>query len=112
MGPKSKSSTQQTSTQSTTQGDISGVVAGDAYQGETITITENFPDNVAAAFNQLINLVGKTVDVAERTGSAAITAVAQRTETATQPEVSTVNKLVPVAIIISLGVAATMVFRR
>lgn len=119
MSTKSKSSQKTTSTttniQETLQASSDGVVVGDLLQGESISVSNQFPDSVAKAFGQLIELTGQTVDIAAAAGSRAISSgetslaiVAKKSEIETAPELATLTKLLPT---IGLGIAAiTLIF--
>src|SRR5690606_1351972 len=115
-GGKSKSASSQS--QSTAQTDVSGLVAGDnlqvqgdgnlygqtalkAERGAEITIgtIEQIPEAVGQAFHSLVNTVNNSLDavksvtaagqkIVSDTTASAITSVSQRSEGATNPELS------------------------
>lgn len=110
-GGKSSSSSESTSTsvQETVTPDISGVVAGDAIQGQNITITGLTPDKISEAFSGLINLASHTVDAASAAGAAALQANTKITTDVAAPTQSTLDKTSPIiglAVIAGVAVAA------
>lgn len=113
MGGKSSSSSSSTqeTINETTQASVDGVAAGHILQGQYVNFTENFSPEVREAFGQLIELTGKSLDLVEGAGSFAIQSVADRSEQATQPELSVVRDLVPVLTIAAVGVVAFLILR-
>lgn len=108
MGSKSSSST----TQETAQQGVEGVTTGTILQGDAITITENFPDNVAKAFEQLITITGSALDTAKGAGEIAIGAVSERRFQEEQPLLSSSEKLIPLAIGGVVLIAAIFAFKK
>lgn len=103
MGGKSKSSSTQSTSQTTTSQDASGVV-GDVFQGQTINITDNLPEDVKALFGGLVELAGKSVDAAIGAGNVAIEQFSSVKETSISPETSQLKTLTPVLIIAGLAI--------
>lgn len=130
-GGKSASSSKQS--QETNQTDVSGLVTGDNLQiqgdgnqyGQTVLKAERgaeiaigsieqIPDEVGQAFQSLVNTVNNSLEtvkelttagqkiVSDTTG-AAIASVAQRSEGATNPELSAITKLAPLAIVATVA---------
>lgn len=97
MGGKS-SSTTSTTTKQTTEAksqESSGVVAGDVLQIEGGDLVQEFGDNVANAFSQLIDLTNKTIDVAADTGQTALTQVAARAQAQETPSIASLESFKP-----------------
>lgn len=92
MGGKSSSSSSSTSTSSTTTttGSATGTV-GDVFQGETISYSDYFPQDVADAFDKLIGLSEKSIDAALSTGQKAFDVTAQFGEKAASPDLTVVQ---------------------
>lgn len=84
-GGKSSSSNQ--STQETVSSNANGVV-GDVYQGKDITINQELPDAAVEVFKQLVSLTGQSLDLAEAAGTVALEKVGDRTQAATQPDLT------------------------
>jgi len=107
-GGKSSSNTTTTTQQDikneTNQAEASGVVSGDVLQGQIEYYNEFGPD-VLEAFKSLIDLTSDTIQTAERTGAYALESVATRRSEEEQPGLSSVNALMPVLIIGSIGAA-------
>jgi hypothetical protein len=106
MGGKSSSSTTTTTTQEVftenNQADASGVITGNVLQGE-ITYSDEFSDNVSGAFDALINLSNRSLDLVSEaggligdTGAQAIDYVARRVEQQEEPEIAAVKELFPI----------------
>lgn len=110
MGGKSKSSSSQSTSQTTTTQDASGVV-GDVFQGQTINITDNLPDDVKDLFAGLTDLASKSIDAAIGAGNVAIEKFSEVKETSISPETSQLKSLTPVLIIAGLAVVV-FAFRR
>jgi hypothetical protein len=104
-GGKSSSSSNSTSTsvQETVTPDISGVVTGDAIQGQNITINGLTPDKIGEAFSALINLTSHTIDAASEAGAAALAANTKVTTDVAAPTQSTLDKLSPIIGIVAVG---------
>lgn len=85
-----KSSSSSANTQTTTTSTATGVV-GDAFQGQTINVTDELPDNAVEVFNTLASLGKDAFDFARSAGSAAVD-ITQRSieqsERATQPDLT------------------------
>lgn len=124
MGGGSSSSSQK---QETTQNELTGVNTGtqtqgvDIQQGQTVFKSgtaqrieiekiEQIPESVGAAFTQLIALANDSVKANMNLSTAgqaiisdlsktSINKVGERAEAATQPDLSTITKLVPVMMI-------------
>lgn len=112
MGGRSSSSSAQTSNQETTQLTSDGVIAGDLYQGKTLSIANYFPEEVQSSFEKLIDLTGSAINIAAGAGEKAIESVSIRSEQADNPELASLTKFVPV---ILFGIAATalvLIFRK
>lgn len=119
MGGKSSSSSSSNQTQETTQLTSDGVIAGDLFQGKSITIDQDFPDSVASAFEQLIGLAGDTVSLAGQAGAraldasdAAIEKVSDRSSFAQEPELQTFERYIPVAMLAIAAVGVYFVTRK
>lgn len=138
-GGKSSSASKQS--QETSQTDVSGLVAGDnqqiqgdgnlygqtalkAERGSEITIgtIEQIPEAVGQAFHSLVNTVNNSLEAVQSvtaagqkivsdTTAAAITSVSQRTEAATNPELSAITKLAPLAIVATVAVIIIKVLK-
>ncbi|MDX1939669.1 MAG: hypothetical protein SFU99_03910 [Saprospiraceae bacterium] len=89
-GGKSSSSSDSTNVTTTTTGSATGVV-GDVFQGQTVNINQEFPDQIQDVFSQLINLTGQAVNIAAEAGQAALTSSQQSFQTAAQPDVTLVQ---------------------
>jgi len=112
MGGKSSSSSSTTTSTENQQADASGVITGGVIQGGgAITLNDYFPADVGAAFNSVLDLLGQTIQGAGQVAQQSIQSVADRTEAATQPELSVVTKLVPVAML-AIGVVAVYFLTR
>lgn len=117
MGGKSSSSTSQqtTSNQTTTTPDISGVVSGDAIQGETVNINGLTSDKIGDVLTSLINTLGHTVDIAGAAGVAAIGATERSAQNVTNPQATingdVLNKVVPLAAIAAAAFTAWKVLK-
>ena len=135
MGGKSSSSsstsTTQTSTETNTSVDTSGVITTDAFvQGETVSYNTEFSPEVAGSFNRLIGLTGdagnlvagafddlvalanKGLDVAKATSAQAIDDVSTTTIARENPSLGLVQSLVPVMMIFGVGLAAYLIWGR
>lgn len=88
LGPRTKLG--DGNTFSTGTGTATGTV-GDVFQGQTITINDAFSDNVSDAFNELIDLSRRVIDVAAGAGQAALVTVAAAAQTASQPDLTTLQ---------------------
>jgi hypothetical protein len=111
-GKTSSASTQQTS-QTTTSSDASGIV-GDVYQGQSITINDRIPDEVASLFSGLVDLTGKAIDSAIASGETAINSVSDVKTTQISPDTAQTKILSPTLIILAIGftVFAFMIGRK
>jgi len=108
MGGRSSTANQQQ--QETTQLSSDGIIAGDAFQGKTVTVNQDFPDTVAQAFSQLIAFAGNTVDVAGQAADKALNAttssidkVSDRTSFSENPEQQTLNRYLPFFMVAAVG---------
>ena len=114
MGGKSSSSNEQR--QETTQLSSDGVVAGDLFQGKSISINQDFPDTVAQAFDGLLNLTGEAINLAGQAGDRALTnaesaidRVADRSEFGQAPEVKTIESYLPFFMLGMAGVSLYLI---
>lgn len=109
MGGKSSqnSESNSVSTQSTVTPDISGVVTGDAIQGETVNITGLTSSGISDAISGIINLASHTLDIAGAAGKQAIDANTKTVQNVVAPTQSTLEKFIPIAAII--GAVATVI---
>lgn len=89
MGGKSSSSnaTSSTQTSTTTTGSATGTV-GSVYQGETVNVTDQFPQEAVTVFKDLIALTGNAIDIAAAAGAKAIDSNATLTTVIKQPDVA------------------------
>jgi len=117
MGGRSSSSSDQQ--QETVQLTSDGVVAGDLFQGKSVSVTQEFPDTVAQAFEQLIGLAGDTVQLAGQAGARAldnsqdaIAQVSDRTSFSENPNAQTINRYLPVFMLLTLGVSVYLIVRK
>lgn len=118
MGGKSKSSTETKTSTTTTQNiqndtrqaDASGVVGGNLLQGE-ITYNEQFPEGVATAFQSVIELANNAMTGAKGVADTALDKVAVRSAQAENPQLSTIQELVPVAML-GVVVIGFLIWRR
>lgn len=108
-GGKSPTSTTTSSTslQETVTPDISGVVTGDAIQGQTVNITGLSSSGISEAISGIINLATHTLDIAGEAGKRAIDANTQATQNIQAPTQSTLEKFIPIAAIV--GAVATVI---
>jgi hypothetical protein len=109
-GGKSKSS--QESTQQTITKSVDAVAGGDILQGDNISITENFPEGVQQAFEQLVSLASKSIDLTRDAGSAAITAVQSSIDNAQNPTLAETKQISPAIYLIAMGVIVYIVMRK
>lgn len=107
-GGKNKSSSTQSTTQTTTAQDASGVV-GDVFQGQTINITDNLPQELVDIFGGLIDLSKTSVNAAIDAGGAAIDSFSAVKETSISPETSQLKTLTPVLIIAAIGLVVFVI---
>lgn len=112
MGGSSKSSSSQQSNQTTTQLTSDGVIAGDLFQGGSVSVTQQFGDNVARAFEQLIDLSAQSLDIASGAGQIAIETVASTKESTDNPQLATLSKFTPIIMFSIAAVAAIVIFRK
>lgn len=89
MGGKSSSSNSTASTQTTTTttGSATGTV-GSVYQGQTVNITDQFPQQAVDVFHELIQLSGQAIDIAAQAGDKALTATNQLATSVKQPDIA------------------------
>lgn len=108
-GGKSSSST--ASTQNTTQQSIDGVTtARNILIGQTLNVTEEFPDSVKETFDKLIDFAGGSLETVNQTATKALDAVSLDKLQTNNPNQATTKELIPVAIIIALGFVGYMIF--
>lgn len=105
MGGKSSNRSATTNTQQTTQTQADLVTGGVVASGEN-TIVNEFNQDVASAFNALINLTGDVATGAGDLVSKSVDAVSDTTIATTQPEVQQTRDLVPFLVTGVLGLAA------
>lgn len=109
MGGKSSSST--ASTQNTTQQSVDNVAAArNILVGQTVSVTENFPDSVKDSFDKLIQFAGGALEDVNKTATTALEAVSADKLQTTQPDTAITKGLIPVTIILSIGLMGFMVF--
>lgn len=77
-----------------------------------VTLINQFDDNVADAFGQLIDLVNDAGSAVLDFGNNSIEAVSRREEQVSNPELATLTKLMPVLIVAVVAVSAVMLFKR
>lgn len=82
-----KSSSSNESKQETVSSSATGV-AGDVFQGKEITINQELPDSVENIVSELLGIVGQSLDLTAAAGAAAIEKVSDRTQAATQPDLT------------------------
>lgn len=114
MGGKSSSSSSSSNSTTTTTGSATGTV-GDVFQGESITITENLPDNAVDVFRQLVELAGQAIDVGANAAGAALESNQQLAQAAKQPDLTIIEgyqKQVYYAIGAVALIAAYLLFRK
>lgn len=112
-GGSSKSTTAQTSTQTSTALSADGVITGGLIQGAgAVTITDMFPEAVADAFTQLIQLTEKGLVLAGEAGSKAIDAVGDRRAEQENPGLATTNSLTQPAVLGAAAFVAYMLLKR
>ena len=110
-----KSSTSQSNESITRAETLSATSLGDSTQlssGGDINFTQEFSPEVADAFSKLVDLAGGGLSLAREAGSFAIESVATRTQEATQPELSIINKTIPALLILATGTALYLVFKK
>lgn len=126
-GSRSSSSSSQNVQTNTLQADAQGNLAP-VYQAETITqefspqVAEQFENLVDLAsesnqaikntFDKLLTLTGQSLLNVGETNELALAAVAERREAQENPSTIAVNKILPFALLGTVGLAALMVFRR
>lgn len=89
MGGKSSSSNDTASNQTTTTttGSATGTV-GSVYQGQTVNVTDQLPQEAVTVFKDLINLTGNAIQIAAEAGGAALKSNADLTTVIKQPDVA------------------------
>lgn len=107
-----KSSSKQSSSQTTLQGSSEGVVLGSVIQGSGITLTDYFPQDVADAFGKLIDLTGESLNLTRDAGTAALDQVTKFGELQTQPDLSIIREIAPMLVIGLVVVAGILVWRK
>lgn len=132
-GGKSSSSSKssQNITETVTSADASGVVTADNFfQGQTVNYSDAFGPEVQQAFSDLIdlssdagNLVGnafqavidlanKSVDAAGKTSTTALEQVSTRIAQQENPNLSTVQSLVPIMMIVAVVAGVYFIKKR
>lgn len=117
-GGKSSSSTsssQETYTQTTSTSSTATGIVGDLFQGQTISITENLPENAVEVFKSLVALSSGAIDIAAQAGGRAL----DTAEKASQPDLSaletvqeTSNKQLRYIVIGAVIISAALLFAR
>ena len=116
MGGSSKSSSAQT--QETLGISSDGVVTGDLFQGKTVSVTNEFPDQVVTVFNALTELSSKSIDAAVGAGKVAIEnaggtvkQISENAQFSASPELSTLKSYMPVAIVGIVGISLILLMK-
>lgn len=133
MGGKSSSSNSSSTSQNTTSvsADNSGVTTADVVlQGQTINYTDQFGPDVSKAFESLVNLsseagagllntmqdiiqlANKSIDLSGTTGDRALNTVAQHSAEQSTPGLSTINSVLPLAMVGVAGLVVWMILKR
>ena len=107
-----KSSSNQESSQTTTTKSVDAVAGGDILQGETITVTEYFPEGVQEAFQQLVGLASKSIDLSRDAGTAAIETIANTKTELANPQLVEQKQTSPVLYIMAFGVILYLITRK
>jgi len=114
-----KSKTSSTQQQETTQLTSDGVIVGDLFQGKTLTVNQEFGEDVAGAFGQLINLAGDAISAASDAGgsalnlsSDAIAKVSDRASFSENPEIQTLNRYLPFFMLSAIVVGVYFIARK
>lgn len=89
-GGKSSSSSNQSSSTSTSTASATGTV-GNVVQGQHITINDEFGDNVAHAYEQLLALAGQSIHIAADAGQAALEATNKLATETKQPDLALIQ---------------------
>ena len=119
MGGKSsssqKSSSSSTTTTSTVQNvtndtrnaESSGVVGRNLIQGENLTYVEEFGDDVAGAFGQLVDLANRTIEGAGQVAASSLIAVSKRADAIDNPDIATTRAFQPL-VLAGIGTVAVL----
>lgn len=113
-GSKSSSSTDQAQTTLSADGIVSGSVINLSSKGN-VNFTQEFPDTVADAFKQLIELSNKSIDTAIGATEYALETSTNAALQAAQPDLTTLKqslKYTPYLVIGIIAIAGAVVWRR
>lgn len=107
-----KSSSSQASNQTTLQLTSDGVVAGDLFQGQNVTVSniQEFPETVADIVKGLIETINNTVEGAGQLATDSLGQIAKNAEVQKNPETTTIKDFYPVIIAGFLSIAAIVYF--
>ena len=111
MGGRS-SNTQESkqSTSTTTQG-LDAVAGGDILQGQSITVNDQFGEGVQQAFEQLVGLASKSLDLTRDAGTLAVETVANTKTELANPQLVEQKQTSPVLYILAVGVIVYLISR-
>lgn len=116
MGGSSKSSSDQQ--QETTQLTSDGVIVGDLFQGKDVVVNQEFSSGVESVFGQLIDLAGNSVALAGSAGeraldssATAIGLVSDRASFSENPELQTIDRLIPIVAIGGIAISAYLFYK-
>lgn len=114
MGGSSKSSSSTASNQTTTQLSSDGVNTADYIVQSTgpVAITNQLPEEVQQIFGALIDLAGDSLNLAGQAGQVAIDKVTEKVQTTSNPEITSIQKLVPVFMVGIVALAAVFIWRK
>ena len=83
------------------------MVGRNLIQGENLTYVEEFGDDVAGAFGQLIDLANAALSGAGEIAASSIVAVSQRADAIDNPDIATTRSMQPL-ILAGIGTVAAL----